>query len=363
MKNADATPIEISVEPILEPDLPIVDSHHHLFFRPPPGIFPPAEGLPPGPWRDFVAAETVHRYLLDEFLADANTGHNIRASVYMPSGSMCRASGPEAMKAVGEIEFANGVAAMAASKTFGDVQVCAGIVGYTDLQSGDAVQAALEAQVHAGGARFRGVRYAPMYDPDPDLIPWRVAPHLLRDPMVRKGISCLTPLGLSLDVLLLEPQLPDLIEVARDLPEAQFILNHMGFPVGAGSYTGKREERFPIWRDNIRTLAACGNVVVKLGGLGLPYAGFKTYMSKPPASSERIAADWKPYVEVCIEAFGVERCMFESNFHDDAATCAYPILWNAFKRIVAGASPEEKKALFFDTAKRVYRLDISDGKP
>src|SRR5713226_2102886 len=75
-------------EPVLDPELPIVDPHHHLWIRP--------------GWR----------YLLDDLLADINSGHNIVATVYVQARSMYRDSGPVEMRPVGEIEFANGVAAM-----------------------------------------------------------------------------------------------------------------------------------------------------------------------------------------------------------------------------------------------------------
>jgi L-fuconolactonase len=163
---------------------------------------------------------------------------------------------------------------------------------------------------------------------------------------------------LSCDVILFEPQLPELIDLARAFPETQIILNHVGMPIGVASYTSKREERFPVWRDSIRELPTCGNVTVKLGGLATPFAGFNSWMATPPFTSEQLAAEWKPYIETCIEIFGASRCMFESDFPDASGACTYPVIWNAFKRLAAGASKEEKAALFSDTAKRVYRLDV-----
>jgi predicted TIM-barrel fold metal-dependent hydrolase len=88
------------------------------------------------------------------------------------------------------------------------------------------------------------------------------------------------------------------------------------------------------------------------------FPGFASFMCDPPAPSSQLAAEWKPYIETCIEAFGPRRCMFESNFPVDLGSCDYDVLWNAFKILAAGYSPDDKTALFSDTARRVYRLDV-----
>lgn len=349
----------MSTEPILEPDLPIVDAHHHLWFHPEAAIAAIEA-------RDSLTARVLARtfrryprYLFDELMADLKSGHSIRATVYNDARAMYRASGPEAMKSVGEVEFVNGVAAMAASGMFGDVKACAGIVGGADLRMGEAVEEVLQAHIQSGGGRYRGVRTSAFYDEDPKIFGAGIgAPHVLLDAKFRAGFSCLHRLGLSFDALVLEPQLPDLIDLARAFPQTQIVLNHVGCPVGVGRYAGKREERFSIWRQNMRTLATCKNVAVKLGGLGNPFGGFKSLMSMSPAASEQLAEEWRPYIETCIEAFGADRCMFESNFPVDSAAGSYVVVWNAFKRITAGASKEEKRALFSVTATRIYRLDI-----
>jgi predicted TIM-barrel fold metal-dependent hydrolase len=295
--------------------------------------------------RGWVAVYRSHaRYLLDEILADVTTGHNVRATVFIECGAMYRARGPDAMKSVGEVEFANGVAAMAASEIFGNVKVCAGIVGDPNLSLGNAAEDVLRAHIQAGDGRYRGVRSHPAGG--------------LLDKEFRTGFKWLHKLGLPFDALVLEPQLPDLIDLARAFPDTQIILNHVGILPGVASQASQREERFPVWRGNIRTLSACSNVVVKLGGLGMPLPGFKSFMSTPRFTSEQLAEEWKPYIDTCIEAFGANRCMFESNFPVDSGTCTYPVLWNAFKRLAAGASTAEKTALFSGTASRIYRLDI-----
>jgi L-fuconolactonase len=324
-------------EPILDPELPIVDPHHHLWYLP---------QIEPAKRDESIWSAMVRRhahYMLQEFLADVNTGHNIRATVYLEASTMYRNTGSNEMKSVGEVEFANGVAAMAASGLFGSVKVCAGIVGYADLGLGEAAQDVLEAHVRAGNGRYRGVRYN--------------APDLFGDRKFRDGFRCLHELGLSFDTFIEHSKLPELIDLARSFPETTIILNHVGGPVGMCG--DQRNANFATWRDSIRTIAKCENVVVKLGGLGstdLP--GFKTYGANPPATSGQLAAEWKPFIDTCAEAFGVDRCMFESDFPPGSSSCTYPILWNTFKRLSASASHDEKAALFSGTAMRVYRISM-----
>lgn len=343
-------------EAILEPDLPIVDPHHHLWDRPPALV----AALPPPKHGFEHVIRRVPRYLLDELLADMKSGHNIIATVYMECGSMYRSRGPAAMRPVGETEFVNGVAAMSASGLYGEVLACAGIVGHADCNLGGAVAEVLEAHIAAGGGRFRGIRQSASSDPDKDVLGplARQGGGLYLSPKFREGFAQLSPLGLSFDAWMLEPQLPDLVDLARAFPETQIVLDHVGTPLGIASYAGRREERFPIWRENILALAALPNVAMKLGGLAMVFPGFASFMSDPPASSEALAAEWKPYIETCIEAFGAERCMFESNFPVDIGSCDYDVLWNAFKALARGCSADEKTALFSGTAARIYRLEL-----
>lgn len=344
-------------EPIIEPDLPIVDAHHHLWFLPEAALAAMA-ARPTFTARALAPMYRHHaRYLFDEYLADVSSGHNVRASVYIDAHAMYRAGGPEKMKSVGEVEFVNGVAAMADSGLFGDVKICAAIVGGVDLTLGEAAEEVLAAHIQAGGGRYRGVRSPVVYDEDPKILA-AGTPRLLLDAQFRAGFKKLHPLGLSFEAWIFEPQLPEVIDLARAFPETQIILNHVGAPIAVGRHEGQREARFPLWRDNIRTLSRCPNVAVKLGGLGIPFGAFKSYMASPPFTSEELAAEWKPYIETCIEAFGANRCMFESNFPVDSAAGSYAVIWNAFKRLATGASNDEKTALFSGTATRIYRLDI-----
>jgi predicted TIM-barrel fold metal-dependent hydrolase len=322
-------------EEISEPDLPIVDPHHHLVDRPETG-----------------------RYLMRELLADIGAGHNVTHTVYLEWLSMYRGEGPAEMRPVGEIEFANGVAAASASGKYGPARLCAGIVGYADLSVGAAVGRVLEAMVAAGGGRFRGIRYISATHPDQR--EWGSLVErpegMLRDPRVREGFARLAPLGLSFDAWMYHTQLPELVDLARAFPETRIVLDHVGGPIGLGRHTGRRDEVFAEWRARIRELAACPNVHVKLGGLGMRMFGFGFHERDMPPSSEDLAAAWRPYVETCIEAFGPDRAMFESNFPVDKGSCGYVPLWNAMKRIAAGCSAAEKTALFSGTAKKFYRL-------
>jgi predicted TIM-barrel fold metal-dependent hydrolase len=163
---------------------------------------------------------------------------------------------------------------------------------------------------------------------------------------------------MSFDAWLLEPQIPELIDLAKAFPDTQIVMDHVGTPLGIAGYAGKREERFGVWSDNIKTLAALPNVFVKLGGLAMVFPGFPSFLSNPAAPSTQLAAEWKPYIETCIEAFGPSRCMFESNFPVDLGSCTYDTLWNAFKVLANGYSAREKADLFFGSANRFYRLGL-----
>ena len=325
-------------EEILEPDLPIVDSHHHLWDRP------------------------GDRYLLDEFMADAKSGHNIRASVFVECGSFYRRTVDPLMGPVGEVEFANGMAAMAAGGGHGGTLVCAGIVGTADISAGGEVARVLDAQIAAGGERFRGIRLITKWDADEGLNTTRyIVPRgLMQDRDFRAGFATLAPRRLSFDAMIYHPQIPELAELARSFPDTTIVLNHIGGPIAfTRSYLPRKEEAIAQWRSSIAELARCPNVFVKLGGLGMPYLGFGFDALPVPASSERLAKSWAPFFEHCIDRFGPDRCMFESNYPPDRGSVDYPVLWNAFKRIAAGYSDTEKRALFYGAAERAYRLDLN----
>jgi L-fuconolactonase len=321
-------------EAVLEPDLPICDPHHHLWDHP------------------------GSRYLLDELLTDVGSGHNVVSTVFVECASMYRADGPVELRPVGETEFVNGVAAMSASGRYGAIRACKGIVSLADLTLGSRVGAVLDRHI-AVGPRFKGIRHAVGWDASDDVRNSHTNPprDLLLDSTFRDGFRELGKRGLSFDAWLYHPQIPQLTDLARAFPDTTIVLDHFGGPLGIGPYEGKRAEIFAYWKPAIAALAKCPNVVAKLGGLVMPVNGFPFHKGERPATSDALVAATGAYYRHAIDCFGPDRCMFESNFPVDKASCSYRVLWNSFKKIAAGASPAEKAALFHDTAARVYRLD------
>ncbi|MBT4687863.1 MAG: amidohydrolase family protein, partial [Rhodospirillaceae bacterium] len=171
-----------------------------------------------------------------------------------------------------------------------------------------------------------------------------------------KGFAQLAPLNMSFDAWFYHPQISELTDLARAFPETPIVMDHVGAPLGIGPYAGRRDEIFASWAKDISALAQCPNVHVKLGGLAMKLTGFGHHKLDVPPPSDVLAEAWKPYLMHCIEAFGPDRCMFESNFPVDKASCAYTTLWNAFKRVAADFGASEKAALFHDTAARFYRI-------
>lgn len=320
-------------EPILEPALPICDPHHHLWDR---------DGS---------------RYLLHELLADLGSGHNVVSTVFIECSAMYRAGGPEALRPVGETEFVNGVAAMSASGGYGPIRACAGIVGFADLLLGDAVVEVLEAHL-AASSRFRGIRHAAGFDPSSEVRNSHTNPPagLYGRDDFRRGFARLAALGLSFEAWQYHHQLPEVTELARAFPDTTIILNHFSGPLGIGPYEGQAEAIFARWREDLAELARCPNVVAKLGGLVMPINGFGFHKRREPPTSEELAAATGNWYRHALECFGVDRCMFESNFPVDKASCSYAVLWNSFKRLTAAFSASEKAELFRATAERVYRI-------
>jgi predicted TIM-barrel fold metal-dependent hydrolase len=219
------------------------------------------------------------------------------------------------------------------------------------------VDAVLEGQIAAAGGQFRGIRQIAAYDPaiisGSSYVPTAA---LMDEPAFRRGMKRLPTHNLTFEAWIYHPQIKTLTEVARECPETKIVLNHFGGPLGVGPY--KRDEVFPTWRADIKALSRCPNVYVKLGGLAMIVNAFDFHLAPVPPSSGEMADAWRPYVEACIEDFGANRCMFESNFPVDKGACGYPVLFNAFKRLAAGASASEKTDLFAGTASRFYRLSI-----
>ena len=331
--------LELTQEETLEPDLPICDPHHHFWdFRP--------ERIP------------YQRYLLHELAADINAGHNVRSTVFIEARAMYRAEGPEEMRPVGEVEFVQGLAAASATGLYGPGQAAAAIIGHANLNLGAAVEPALEALQAASPSRFRGIRHSVTWDPHPEVD--NTAAHNMEGQLAsanfRAGAQALSRMGLSLEGWLYFPQLPELADFAKAMPDLTIILNHIGGLLRVGPYGGREEEVMGIWKSGIAAVAACPNVVVKLGGIGMPRTGFDWHTRNRPIGSEELAEAMAPLMNYCIEQFGPSRCMFESNFPVDKVSYSHHILYNAFKRLSAGYSATERADMFHDTAARAYRI-------
>ena len=329
--------LALTQEPTLEPDLPICDPHHHFWDR--------------------RMEREYHRYLLDELEADVTSGHNVVSTVFIEVRAMYRSDGPAEMRPVGELEFVQGLAAGSASGTYGSFQAAAAIVGHADLLLGEGVEPVLEALEAASPNRFRGIRHSVTWDAHPDLASiTQREPGMLANAEFREGAQVLARRGHSFEAWLYHPQLPELAEFAKAVPDLPIVLNHIGGLSRIGPYADQPEETLAAWQQGIAAVAACPNVVVKLGGLGMPRTGFDWHTRTTPIGSEELAESMAPWLTYCIEQFGPERSMFESNFPVDKVSFSYNILYNAFKRLSSGYSASERAAMFHDNAVRTYRI-------
>jgi predicted TIM-barrel fold metal-dependent hydrolase len=318
-------------EKVVDPELPIVDPHHHCWDHP------------------------GDRYLAAEALSDFSTGHQVLSTVHVQCRSTYREHGPEAFRPVGETEFVRQVAEQSAAANK-SLQLCAGIVGTVDLLLGHDVQPVLEAHVEAGGGLFRGIRPTVVWHESREVLPASAAQGVLTAAPTRAAISHIQKMDMTLDVWAFFTQLGEVAQICREHPDLTVVINHTGGPLGIGPYKGLRDEVFAEWRLRIEELAALPNTVMKLGGLAMRYAGFGFNERTVPPSSDDLVAAWKPYMRLCVDRFGPQRCMFESNFPVDKAMCSYGVLWNAYKKIAADLSDTERTHLFSGTAARVYRL-------
>jgi len=329
--------LDLIKEDAVDSSLPMIDPHHHLWNH---------EGKP---------------YMINELLADINTGHNIVATVAVEARAIYRNSGNPDFAPLGEVEFINGIAAMSASGEFGHTQVAAGIVGHANLLIGEKVQAVLDAQISAASSRFKGIRMSSIWHPDPSASASLTKPPegLLLDSQFRTGFKQLTQSNLSFDAWLYHTQIDELIDLVKHFDQTTIILNHTGGPNGIGPFANRRQEVFDQWRVSMKKLAQYPNVYTKVGGMGMKVFGFD-FADKPlPPTSDELLSQWKPYIDSCIEIFGSNRCMFESNFPVDKGTCSYAVLWNCFKKATLGLSVDEKRELFFGTANKAYRLNLN----
>jgi L-fuconolactonase len=321
-----------TTESALEPEMRICDPHHHLWEYP------------------------TSRYLRDDFVADIESGHRVVKTIHVECLQRYRTAGPASLRPVGETEFIDGIGELD-ERQCGTPRIAAAIVGFADLMLGAAVSPVLEAHLEASD-RFRGIRYATAWDASREIreVHTHPPPGLLQDTTFRSGFACVARLGLSFDAWLYHAQFAELVELARQFPAVTIVLDHMGGPLGIGPYAGRCEQVFAAWRTQLAKLASCENIVVKLGGRTMTMSGFGWHKLAAPPTSEQLAAATAPYFRACIDLFGPQRCMFESNFPFERASCSYAILWNAYKRLSRAYSVAERAALFHDTAARVYRL-------
>ena len=333
--------LALTTEATLEPEIPICDPHHHF-------------------WDFRTERAPYDRYLLHELAADINSGHNVRSTVFVEARAMYRADGPEEMRPVGEVEFVQGLAAASTSGLYGPGRAAAAIVGNANLNLAEGVEPVLQALQAASPNRFRGIRHSVTWDPHPEVE--NTAAQKMKRQMAsnnfRAGARVLARMGLSFEGWMYFPQLPELADLAKAVPDLTIILNHIGGLLRVGPYGNRDDEVLTIWRRGIAAVAECPNVYMKLGGIGMPRTGFDWHDRNKPIGSEELAESMAPLMNYCIEQFGPDRCMFESNFPVDKVSFSYHVMYNAFKRLSQGYKAAERAAMFHDTATRVYRIDV-----
>lgn len=319
-------------EAALEPELPICDAHHHL-------------------WLD--RGHTGWPYTLADFHEDTGGGHNVVRSIFLECHAEYRTDGPEHLRSVGEVEFVAELAEQSAAS--GGTEI-AGIMGNADLSLGSGVAEVLSALDEAGRGRFRGIRYITAADDHPPLAMGDSEP--MDSPTFLDGLRTVGDMGFTFDAMVYHPQLPALAAAARACPDTPIVIDHLGGFLGTGPYKDRRDEILAFWYDAMAELAALPNTFLKTGGIGMPMMGFRWDKRATPATSEELAEAWAEPIQRVIELFSPQRCMFESNFPVDKRGAGYTVLWNAFKRIAADYSPDEKRFLFHDTAATAYRVPM-----
>jgi predicted TIM-barrel fold metal-dependent hydrolase len=319
------------VEEVLDPDLPIVDAHHHLW--------------------DADEAMMREEYLLEDLAADLASGHNIEATVFVEAEARHRNDGAPELAAVGETEFVHATALDAERRGI-PTKVAAAIVAHANLDLGADVERVLDAHDEAAPGRLRGIRDMTVFDrmaPESD-------PHRMLQPVFQEGLRRLAARDLTFDVYVWQVQLPDVIQMVRAVPEATFILNHLGGIVGIHPWKGQRDALFPQWKQDITTLAGEPNVRLKLGGMNMFIPAFDWHKGERRPSSQGLADATAKYFDHGIASFGPHRCMFESNFSPDKLSGSYRTLWNSFKRLAEGYTDSERADMFAGTARRTYRI-------
>ena len=329
--------LALTTEETLEPEIAICDPHHHFWVhRPEPADY--------------------QQYLLPDLAGDVNSGHNVHSTVFIEVRCEYRTDGPDEMKPVGEVEYVQTIADASASGSHGPTKAAAAIIGHADLKLGEGVRPVLEAMQAASPNRFRGVRHSVGWDESRELANREIKGALGTDGY-RTGAKVLAGMGLILENSLYFHQASELADFARALPELTIVLNHIGGLVRVGPYANRDEYVLPEWRKGIELMAKAPNIVLKLGGVGQTRFAYGWDERETPVGSEELAETLGPLMNHCIEQFGPERCMFESNYPVDKISYSYNVLFNAFKRLSKGYSATDRANLFHGTAARVYNIN------
>ncbi len=321
---------------VLDPSMPIVDAHHHIFGE----------------------ATDAHFYRLQDLAQDMAAGHRLIGTVWVEAyGVGWRTGGPTELRSVGEVEGIVELMRRYAHGGSATCEVAAGIVSSVDLMLGAAVVPVLEAHIAAGAGRLRGVRHHAMHDEGKvGSFVKNSRPRILAEPSLRAAAACLGRFGLTFDALVYHPQINEVADLADALPDLPIVLNHVGQVLGVADFAPRRQAVRTEWERDMRNLAKRPNVQVKIGGMGMPMFGFGFEAGASPATYQALARAWQPYIELCLDAFGPQRCMFERNFPVDKQSCSYTELWNAFKWATRALSESERRDLFYRSACRAYRL-------
>jgi predicted TIM-barrel fold metal-dependent hydrolase len=329
---------KFETETALDPALPIVDPHHHI-------------------WAKGWSHDLFDPYDAEELIADmANSGHNVIATVLVDSHAQHHTEGPVSLRPVGETEYAEKVAQDAQRRGGKAAGICSAIVPHADLGLGSAVGEVLDAHA-AASPRFRGIRHMLAFDLELPPIYGATLAGISKKPAFRQGFAELSPRGLHFEAWVLQPQLDEVLDLARAFPDTTIVLNHLGGPLGIGRFAGQRPQAFQLWKDGMARLADCANIVVKLGGIYVTQTE-PTAIAWPakPLSSEEMAGIHREYVLTAIDLFTPSRCMFESNFPVDMLYTSYDTLWNSHKRIAVGFTQGEREDMFAGVAQRIYKL-------
>jgi L-fuconolactonase len=303
-------------EAALERDLPICDAHHHLW--------------------EYPGSVYLGKGLIEDI-----GGHNIVQTVVVEAWPRNLRTGGIMLEPAEE----TALAVAESNSNPGRTRIAGGIVGYADLMVGAAVEKVIESHVIAGQGRFRGIRPAPG--------------SVLTDKRFLEGYAVLDKYSLVVDVSVHSQQLPELLDLAARYPETPIIINHLGLlPMMRPNQTPPGETSgydIEPWKKVIAKIAGCETLYMKLGGLGMDLASAGWKKPTSPDSAE-LAQIMKPWYLYCIEKFGVDRCMLESNFPVDKKAFSYNAHWNAAKRVTKDLLPAERNSLFYATAAKAYRL-------